>query len=167
MAKHTFESELRAARRVLEVLGSGILWSVLACSVSVSTEHLAPSVRGYNQSLRWKRFDRAAAFLPVKQRSAFLARYAAAEGDLHIDDIEVRDIQLLLDEQPPAAEVLVVAHTYLLPSTVLTRTIQRQRWELEDDTWLLVSQDRSLLKAKPSPESVQGKGAIDVPSSER
>ena len=122
--------------------------AVAGCAASTPDATLDAAVETYNESLRWKRFDNAAAFLPAADQAEFLQRYTEAEDDLHIDAIEVRGARFDPNHEPPAATVTVVASAYRLPSTILRKVVITQRWELGAAGWTLLGSDPELLPAK-------------------
>src|SRR5688572_9169754 len=115
-----------------------------ACATGASQETLDLAVHRYSDSLRWKRFSEAAAYLVPEARRAFLSRYLASEGDLHIDNLEVRGVSEVLAPLP-TYDVTMIAEAYVLPSTVLSRIVMTQRWERGDNGWRIISSDRELL----------------------
>ncbi len=121
-----------------------------ACAGGTSSKGLKVAVDGYHDSLRWKRLTNASTFRVPEERSNFLARYLAVEDDLSIDTIEIRGVTFVPDSDPPAADVVVTAQAYLLPSTVLHKHVITERWELRGEDWLLV--DASVELAPELPE---------------
>ncbi len=113
------------------------------CASTNAEEPLQVAVNRYNDNLRWKRFAEAASYLLPEARRTFLARYLATETDLNIDSLEVRSVAEI-PAAVPTYEVTVVAEAYVLPSTVLSRVIMTQRWELGEAGWQLVGSDREL-----------------------
>lgn len=119
--------------------------SLLACAtMGASSEDLKAAVTAYNQHLRWQRYSSAAAFLPSSQRQAFLTRYISAEDDLHVESIDVRNIQWAPHGDVPGADVIAVAQMNLLPSTIVHKVLLQERWELRHGNWLLVACNRQL-----------------------
>jgi hypothetical protein len=118
-------------------------FTLAAGCATTNDEPLDMAVSRYNESLRWKRFADAAAYLVPEARRAFLARYLASEEKLHIDSLEVRAIAEITGTVP-TYDVTVVAQTYVLPSTVVTRVIMTQRWELAENGWRMLGSDREL-----------------------
>ncbi len=130
---------------VRTVFTIGLLALSFSCaSTATRRQALEPAVQSYNTLLRWKKFERAADYLPVEERADFIERYLAAEDDLYVESVEVRAISWLSDKPLPAAQVVVVANAYLLPSTVLEKYIIRQRWEYRGKKWLLTERSREL-----------------------
>jgi hypothetical protein len=120
--------------------------------VQARREELGRALSAYHEFMRWKRFDQAAMFHPPELQSAFVARYAAVEDDLHIESMEMRSIAFApeVEGQPPAAEIVVVAQAYLLPSTVLEKIVLQQRWENREGRWVMVQSSRELAPELPA-----------------
>jgi hypothetical protein len=116
--------------------------AMVGCS-HASDEPLDMAVHRYNDSLRWKRFSDAAGYLVPEARQTFLRRYLAAESDLFIDSLEVRGIAEVA-AATPTYDVTVVGEAYVLPSTVLSRVVMTQRWELGETGWRLATSDHEL-----------------------
>lgn len=128
------------------------LATLFACSGSGTHQKvLKVAVDGYHDNLRWKRLTNASTYRVPEERSEFLARYLAVEDDLSIDAIEVRGVTFIPDSEPPAADVVVTAEAYLLPSNVLHKHVITERWELRGDEWLLVDASLELAPEVRSP----------------
>ena len=142
-----------------------------AClSHQAAMEALPRAVGTYHDLLRWKNVDGAARFRLEENRPEFLERYVAVEDDLKIDSIEVRSVvwQPVVEEEPLVAIVTVVAHAYLLPSTVLEKVIMQQRWEYRDAAWVLVTTSRELVPpvdpVATDPQNLPGAAAAPLPT---
>ncbi len=123
-----------------------------ACAPSASDMDLQRSVSVYNDSLRWKRFQMAASFVPPAERAAFLDRYLASEERVQIESIEVKSVAAVPGEKAPTYDVFVAASLYTLPSNVLERVVLTERWKLVDGGWKVVHVDRELAPAhNPAP----------------
>jgi hypothetical protein len=120
-------------------------------------QKLQYAVHSFNDHLRWKRFDSAAAFLPSDLKPDFLERYLSVEDDLHVESIEVRAVSNESTEDIETAKVTVVAQSYLLPSNVLRKTIITETWELRGGRWTMAEMSRHL--APPLPESTPREAA--------
>ena len=103
-------------------------------------------MKAYNELVRWKKYDSAGAFRTPEDRTAFMVRYLAVEDDLNVESMEIRSVVWppVTAEQPIAAEVVIVASAYLLPSTVVEKVIIQQRWEFRDGRWMIVESDKEL-----------------------
>ncbi len=126
---------------VLFATASGLL-GVAGCAAQ-SGDELSRAVYQFNDSLRWKRFNTAASYLPTAKQAEFLARYLAHEPDLHIDRLEVQSVSRTDDT--PSYDVVVVAEAYLLPSTVLKRVVMVEHWQVDSDRWRLLSTTGELI----------------------
>ncbi len=118
------------------------------CASTASDTDLQRAVWLYNEGIRWKRFEQAAAFLPPEARDAFLERYHATEDRLSIESIEVRGVAAAEGTSEPSFDVTVVAAAYVLPSTVLQRVTIVERWVLVGGAWRMVRADRDLAPAR-------------------
>ncbi len=123
-------------------------FGLAACSATrAAQEKLPGTVGAYHELLRWKKFDGAARFRLAEDQPQFMARYVTAEDDLSVDAIEIRQIAYppVAEDEPLVAMVTVVAHAYLLPSTVLEKIIMLQRWENRGGSWVLLETSRELV----------------------
>ena len=103
----------------------------------------------FNQNMRWKKFDQAARYLEPQQQADFLNRYMEREQDLFIQLMEVRTVSKFEHHQAAFANVMVITESYLLPSTIIKKLTQIQKWKkLEDGHWILVELSQDLL-SKP------------------
>lgn len=131
-------------------LSRGLLWMALmgasACSMGETQGlRLQRAVHGFNEDLRWKRFDGAAAYLEPKEQAAFLERYLRAEDNLYIESLEVRAVAAEAEGDTEVARVTVVAQSYVLPSIDVQKTIMVQTWKLRDGSWRLVDMSQHLV----------------------
>lgn len=122
----------------LSLLLFALITHLGGCQTTASPLELKTSVKGFNENLRWERFDAAATFLPPAERSAFVRHYLELQEDLSIQNLEVRNVQLNEQEETPRAQVLILAEYYLLPSTVVHRQTLTQEWEFKQGVWQLV-----------------------------
>ncbi len=118
-----------------------------ACVAATSEQPLELAVSRYNQGLRWKRLTSASELVVPERRSEFVRRYLAHEDDLHIENIEVRAVNRVEGEATPTFDVTVVAEAYLMPSTVLEKTIITERWQRREGGWQLVKAEPELVPA--------------------
>lgn len=122
---------------LLSLLLLALLTPLGGCKTTASPLELKTSVKGFNENLRWERFDAAATFLPPAERSAFVRHYLELQEDLSIQSLEVRNVQLNEQQDIPRAQVLVQAEYYLLPSTVVHQQTLTQEWEFNQGVWQL------------------------------
>jgi len=100
----------------------------------------------FNQDMRWKRFDQAARYLEPQQQTEFLKRYMERERDLFIQLMEVRTVSRFEHHEEAFANVMVVTESYLLPSTIIKKLTQIQKWKkLENGHWILVELSKDLI----------------------
>lgn len=124
------------------------LWLLLpACATPRATEPLETSVRLYNDSVRWQRFDDAAERLPAPERDGFLDRRDQLADDLEIHHYEV--IRVRHDKTGMRAKVHVKYTWYLESSGVVRETHTVQQWHKGAEVWLMVSE--SLLRGDEMP----------------
>lgn len=128
--------------RPLTTLGLATLALVVSCAGPPRRggEQLTTDLRGYNEALRWRRYDDAAARLPVVEREAFLDARQELDEDLRIDEYEVERIKLSKDEKTAVVQVRYVWH--LDSIGVVHETIQEQDWEFQPPGWLLIAERR-------------------------
>jgi len=133
----------------------------MACAgAEANAEALQNAAKSYKRFLRWTQFEHAATFLPVQAQAAFLDRYMAAERDLNIQSIEVRAIDWRPEADSFKANVTVIAEVYRLPSTVVKKVVMIQRWELQQERWVLVESTRELVPLDPNVEGVKHEPAL-------
>lgn len=125
-------------------LGLAFAAALAGCAPSASDMDLQRSVSVYNDSLRWKRFQVAASFIPPEARAAFLDRYLASEERLQIESLEVKSVAVVPGEKVPTFDVFVAASAYLLPSNVVERIVFTERWQQQEGAWRVVHVDREL-----------------------
>jgi len=122
------------------------LVGIPACAATAANgDPLDICVSRYNEGLRWKRLNNASAFVVPERRAAFMRRYLSREEDLHIESLEVRAVTKIDEAAVPTFDVTVVAEAYLMPSTVLQKTVLTERWEQREGSWLLVASEPELV----------------------
>ena len=117
----------------------------LQCGITNHAATLKSSVLGFNENLRWRRYDGAASFLPHKDRGPFLKSCLGKERDLFIQSLEIKDVHLNQESETQKAKVLIMAEYYILPSTVVQRKPVNQEWEFSNGLWQLVKSDFEFL----------------------
>ncbi len=114
-----------------------LLLTLAACPGSPTPgEELSRSLLAFHEHLRWKRFDKAAAFIKPVDKKKFMALYTPAEDTLQIDEIDVQNIEWV---SVTKAKVLVSVRFFNLPSVTLEKKKWDQRWQNDDGTWWIVS----------------------------
>jgi hypothetical protein len=134
----------------------GLCALVLAgCSMAPQSRsaQLREAVMGYNDALRWGRVERAAAYLPVAERAAFVAKQRAALLGLRVHDVEVRDVSV--GEQHDSARVLVSVTYSRAGQPVLQQINVLQRWRWSGGGWTLVER-REIKPPQPGREASPG-----------
>ncbi|MEL6546837.1 MAG: hypothetical protein AAFQ82_19580, partial [Myxococcota bacterium] len=123
-------SRAYAVTRIAIAALLGALCALCACANTRGGggEGLKVAVNSYHDNLRWKRINNASTYRLPDERAEFLARYLAVEDDLSIDAIEVRGVTFVPNSEPLAADVVVTAEAYMLPSTVLKKHVITERW---------------------------------------
>lgn len=123
------------------------------------TEPLADSVRAYNDSVRWQRFDDAATRLPPDRRDDFLDQRDQLHEDLRISDYEV--IRVRNDAKGRRARVQIKYTWYLDSNGKVHETHAVQTWHQGDEVWILKGE--RFLRGEPMP-GLEG-GEPDAPAS--
>jgi hypothetical protein len=139
---------MAAATSFSRTLALVALALAVGCGIGPAKSELDRAVMLYNDGIRWKRFEQAAAFVPPEARDAFLARYQASEDRLAVESIEVRRVVPVEGAERPTFDVTVVAAAYVLPSNVLSRQTIVERWQLADGAWRMIHTDRELAPAR-------------------
>ena len=101
------------------------------------SDELERAVAAYNDHVRWGRFEKASAFIKLKQRPHFMELYEGSDETLHIDDLEVKSIDFTAGEKK--AKVSINARYFKTPSVTLQKKNWLQRWERDNDSWWMVS----------------------------
>jgi len=95
----------------------------------------------YNRHLRWGDFDRAAEYLPVASREAFLRQHEALADDLVIVDYEMTRLKLDKETGIAASRVEVSWHTER--RLIVETTVVDQTWQWHEGNFVLVDEHRS------------------------
>jgi hypothetical protein len=110
-----------------------------ACSGGLPHEQetLDDVVRSFNESVKWERFDRAAARLPVKQRAQAVDEWDERSKDVKITEWELVKIDPHGKEEMRAQ---VKLSWYRESEQILRQTQEIQTWEHHGKTWVLVDE---------------------------
>ncbi len=139
--------------------GNRILWFLVmlvglalasACANTSGRLGLRPAVQGFNQDIRWQRFQSAARMLPAKERADFIRKYTATEEELGIQSIEVESVEFSRQPDAQEATVTAVVTYYLLPSIVVKKEVITQHWQLLGTNWRMTSQEPVFIASPPS-----------------
>lgn len=112
---------------------------VAACHSAKGGETLGNSVRAYNDSVRWQKWDNAATFVPPRERSQFIDDADLRAKDLRITDYEVVRVNKKAER---VAEVQVKVSWYLDSEGKVHETQATQTWEKHGKAWMLVEEAR-------------------------
>lgn len=134
-------------RHVRHAVGLGLLslfaMLALGCARPKPSpgELLSQALIQYHGHLIFERFDEAAGFVPVEQRTEFMDYYEEQQGDLRITEFEVARLELSDDET--VAQARVILSWYKLPSSVVHTSRMDQSWRFDTLTerWEVVEQN--------------------------
>lgn len=147
-------TQFRGARPApLDWVPKLVLGVVLLVSTSCATspvqermEALRSSVKEYNEAYRWKNYQRAAVFLPMDQRAAFVASYEEDDKALHVEGYQILAVNFA---SPEVADVKVRYRFMQLPSVTLERRIVTQHWARVSGQWTLEHENDSIREIDP------------------
>jgi len=94
------------------------------------------SINDYNNSLRWKRFEGASAYLPPDLRADFLEDIEKDAENLNITDFEIKDIKI--DQASGTAVIKVRLAWYKNNEGVEKKGFVTERWVLKDKNWVMM-----------------------------
>lgn len=103
------------------------------------TDPLDDSVRAYNDSVRWGRYEVAANFISPKERAQFVDDADERSKDLRITQYDVVQVERT---SARAANVHVKMEWYKLSEGTLHETHAKQTWEQRGRAWLMVQEAR-------------------------
>jgi hypothetical protein len=113
--------------------------ALLAAACPPRQDLLMDAVSGFNNNLRWKRFEDAGSCMPPALRAAFVKSLAKDEDRLNITDLEVKEV--LLDEDRAHAAVRVRMAWYWSDVLVEKKADLVQRWERIGRDWTLTAME--------------------------
>ncbi len=119
----------------------------MGCLTPKRIEPLGDAVRGYNEAVRWERFEMAAARVPPTRRDDFLDERDTLREDLRINGYDV--VRIRKDKTGRRAKVHLKYTWYLDSKGVVHKTHTVQRWERASSSWLLLSEQ--YLRGEPMP----------------
>ncbi len=96
------------------------------------------SVRGYNDGIRWQRFDVAAGHVPVPERPAFLDERERLTENLRISDWEIKSVVFKADRTQARVEVRYDWHRD--DEGIMKHTTCAQRWVLRGKEWFMTEE---------------------------
>lgn len=113
---------------------------VLGCGARPqATETLAESIRGYNDGVRWQRFEVAATRVPARERSKFVEEMDERAEDLRITEYDVVKVDRTSER---VAKVQIKVSWYKDTEGTLRHTHAVQTWERHGKVWLMVDESR-------------------------
>jgi hypothetical protein len=111
------------------------------------TENLIKTSTGFQEGLRWGRFEEAASHVPPAEREAFLDEHDELAEELRIDDYEV--IRIHFKDSHEEARVQVKYTWHMDGEGIVKETVTDQTWLLHGTAWLL--EDEVLKRGEPMP----------------
>lgn len=113
-----------------------------ACATSDGMQtKLRDATSGYNRSIRWGDFDRAAGYLPQLSQQAFLAHHDDFSEELVIVDYELTRLDLDKNTGIAASRAEITWHTDR--RLIIERTAVDQLWQWHEGKFVLVDERRS------------------------
>ena len=118
-----------------------LLLAIAACGgAQQRADDLMDSVRGYNEGVRWNRYETAAAAVPPKERDQFIEEREDLEKELHISDYEV----VRVGGAPNRTAHIEVKYTWFKDSEGIVReTRALQTWERHGKAWMIIDERRT------------------------
>jgi hypothetical protein len=115
--------------------------AIAACGgAQQRADDLMDSVRGYNEGVRWNRYETAAAAVPPKERDQFIEDREDLEKELHISDYEVIRVGATKDRSAH----IEVKYTWFKDSEGIVRETRAiQTWERHGKAWMIIDERRT------------------------
>ncbi len=119
-------------RPLLTLLAFSLTLLTAGCGATnkSATERLENDVFHYNHALRWKHYDKAAAFLPEHKKDDTLDKWRDTEDDVRILEVDIQRVKRL---DLRHADVTVVFRKIEHSSNVVRTDKQIQSWHLDAD----------------------------------
>ncbi|GEM_PF-3172937 len=136
----------------LLVLASLVLATSACSGWQTRRTALRDAVTSYATAVRWGHVQKAARYIPDKQRADFIARKREAYRHLRVHEVEVRSVNLN-DDQSRARVLLAMAFS-VGGNPIIKRHMVEQQWRHGDFGWVVVKRRR--VKAKKSKSSTPG-----------
>src|SRR5687767_3169217 len=121
---------MRAVLIVLALVGCG--------GQQKPADDLLFDVRGYQEGLRWRRYEDSAARIKPSAREDFLDRRDELDEELRVDDYEIMRVKLT--DQGKGATVQVKITWHMDGVGVVKDTVVEQSWERHKVGWILVAE---------------------------
>lgn len=127
-----------------------ILALVAACSASAKGKHddLDEHLRDFQEGLRWRNYDRAAAHVRQEEREKFLDAHEILDENLRIDDYEIERVTLGEDGRRATVRVRYVWH--LDSEGRVHDTLVDESWEKQAKVWRIVGSSHRRGEPLPS-----------------
>lgn len=131
----------------------GILVFLYACGgVPQNNDTLGDSIRSYNDGVRWGRYTVAAAKVPPKERSGFVADMDERAENIKITDYDIVDVAAKNERE---AKVRIKIAWYDDREGTVHETHAIQTWERQGKLWFMVEEVRLRGKEMPGlPEPI-------------
>jgi hypothetical protein len=130
----------------------GVIVSLLVAGVAACgggqkpADDLIFDVRGYQEGLRWRRYEDSAARLKPSVRESFLDQREELDDELRVDDYEIIRVKLAAKGgkggKREKATVLVKVTWHLDSVGIVNDTTVEQSWERHKAGWILVGEKR-------------------------
>ncbi len=121
-------------------------------------------VRGYQEGLRWRRYEDAAARLKPSSREDFLDKRDELDDELRVDDYEIMRVKMTSKGQKATVQVKLTWH--MDGVGVVKDTVVEQSWERHRAGWMLVAEKHKRGDEMPGvveagvPENDSGDGGL-------
>ena len=117
-----------------------MLLSVAACGApAAQSDTLNETIRGYNEAVRWERFENAATALPAAQRAQTVDDWDERAHDLKITEYDIVKID---SKGPHEARAQIKMSWYKSSEGTLRETQAIQTWEKHGKAWMMVDERR-------------------------
>jgi hypothetical protein len=101
-----------------------------------ANEDLLNNIRGYQEGLRWRRYEQAADYVAPDERASFLDRRDVIDKNLRIDEYEV--MRVTLSEGHEEA-IVQVRYTWHLDTVgTVHETVVEEKWTKDKPSWRIV-----------------------------
>jgi hypothetical protein len=130
------DNTMKALVRLAAALPAAIAAAaVLGSCMEKKKDALEMSIKDFNNSLRWKKYQDAAGYLPPELRGPFIEAAEKDEKDLNITDYEFKD--QFVDRELGKAVVRVKITWYKNNEAVEKSGHITQRWVARGDAWVI------------------------------
>jgi hypothetical protein len=105
-----------------------------------TTDDLLFDVRGYQEGLRWRKYEDSAARLAPSAREDFLDKRDELDDELRVDDYEIMRVKMTDEGKKATVQVKITWHMDRVG--VVKDTVVEQGWERHKVGWILVGEKR-------------------------